>query len=148
MPINWLCLTYKKSVITHLDLLVQRIKVAMANAFSWVQNDFVPIILDRSNSFWQGPNHFGRRCYFLPFHSIFCPSIPKIEEWKEIVILKLLFPSTFILILKIAISFHFYCYFLPFRNKRSGRKQQFHNCYFLPFYRIAIPFHFLLKWIS
>ena len=63
-----------------------------------------------------------RRCYFLPFHSIFCPSIPKIEEWKEIVILKLLFPSTFILILKIAISFHFYCYFLPFRNKRSGRK--------------------------
>ena len=53
--------------------------------------------------------------HFLSFHS-------KIEEWKEIVILKLLFPSTFISILKIAISFHFYCYFLPFRNKRSGRK--------------------------
>ena len=68
------------------------------------------------------PTPYQRRCYFLPFHSIFCPSIPKIEEWKEIVILKLLFPSTFILILKIAISFHFYCYFLPFRNKRSGRK--------------------------
>merc|ERR1712051_539325 len=63
-----------------------------------------------------------RRCYFLPFHSILYPSIPKIEEWKDIVILKLLFPSTFILILKIAISFQFYCYFLPFRNKRSGRK--------------------------
>ena len=69
-----------------------------------------------------------RRCYFLPFHSIFFPIFPKIEEWKEIAILKLLFPSTFISILEIAIPFHF-------------------DCYFLPFYRIAIPFHFLLKWI-
>ena len=33
-----------------------------------------------------------RRCYFLPFH--FFQFFPKIEEWKEIAILKLLFPST------------------------------------------------------
>merc|ERR1712051_722464 len=64
-----------------------------------------------------------RRCYFLPFHSIFFPIFPKIEEWKEIAILKVLFPSTFILILEITISFHF-------------------DCYFLQFYRIAISFHF------
>ena len=47
--------------------------------------------------------------------------LEKIEEWKEIAILKLLFPSTFILILEIAIYFHF-------------------DCYFLPLYRIAISF--------
>ena len=40
--------------------------------------------------------------------------LEKIEEWKEIAILKLLFPSTFMLILEIAISFHFDRYFLPF----------------------------------
>ena len=65
----------------------------------------------------------NRRCYFLPFHSIFSPIFPKIEEWKEIAILKVLLPSTLILILEITISFHF-------------------DCYFLPFYRIAISFHF------
>ena len=55
-----------------------------------------------------------RRCYFLPFH--FFP------HFSKIAILKLLFSSTFVLILKIAIPFHFDCYFLPVRNKRSGRK--------------------------
>jgi len=37
---------------------------------------------------------------------------------------KLLFPSTFLLILRIAISFHFDCYFL------------------LLFFEITVPFHF------
>ena len=63
--------------------------------------------LDESDLFC----HF-RRCYFLPFHSILFPIFPKLEEWKEIAISKLLFPSIFLLILRIAIPFHFDCYFL------------------------------------
>jgi hypothetical protein len=66
----------------------------------------------------------NRHCYFLPFHSIFSPIFPIKEEWKEVANLKLLFPSTFLLIWKIAITFYF-------------------DCYFLPFYEITISFHFL-----
>ena len=45
---------------------------------------------------------FHFHCYFLPLLNL-----SKNEEWKEIAILKLLFPSTFLLILIIAISFYF-----------------------------------------
>ena len=62
---------------------------------------------------------FHFHCYFLPLLNL-----SKNEEWKEIAILKLLFPSTFLSILIIAISFHFDCYFLLL----------FRNYYFLPLF--------------
>ena len=56
---------------------------------------------------------------FFHFHCSFLPllNLSKNKEWKEIAILKLLFPSTFLLVSKIAISFHSDCYFLLLRKK-------------------------------
>ena len=49
--------------------------------------------------------HFSKikNCYFLPFSLLFPSTLnnSKNKEWKEIAISKLLFPSTFLLILKL-----------------------------------------------
>ena len=60
----------------------------------------------------------------ISFHSIpFFPPFFKNRRVEGNSNFKVLFPSTFLLILEITISFPF-------------------DCYFLPFYRIAISFHF------
>ena len=79
----------------------------------------------RNKNIKKNPTYTGC-CYSVPFHSILvfskiknCYFLPLLnpsnnKEWKEIAILKLLFPFTFLLILKIAISFYFFRITIPF----------------------------------
>ena len=111
--LSYACKTWGKDPIWYFSYLCRK----FSELFFWALHK------ESKSEIHQKMPILERRCYFLPFHSIFFPIFPKIEEWKEIAILKVLFPSTFILILEITISFHF-------------------DCYFLPFCRIAISFHF------